>query len=417
MYSFEVKGGKKLKGEVDISGSKNASLPILATAILNEKPVTFTNVPNIEDVNTTLKILNYLGCKVTRNCGKITISSKNINKYEIPKSLMQKCRSTVILVGALIARFHKAVFYFPGGCNIGKRPIDLHMKAFEKLGINIVESDSKIVCKANRINGAEIRFSFPSVGATENAILASVFANGKTTIFNAAKEPEIIDLVNCLNKMGAKIRGAGTSKITIFGVRKFRSIVYRIMPDRIEAGTFLCVSAITRNSLTINNARPRDIKSILLALKKIGCELTIKGNSIYIKPNKVQNGIDLKTLPYPGFPTDIGPIFVSLLAMANGKSTIEETIFENRFAYVEELRKMGANIRVENRTIFIEGPCKLKGKILISKDLRGGATLVIASLSAKGKSTIENADYILRGYENFEKKLNKIGGDVKLINC
>lgn len=415
MYEFVVNGGKKLKGEVNISGSKNATLPILATAILNENPVTFTNVPDIEDVKTTLKILTILGCKVTRKYDKITISSKNINKCEIPKELMHKCRSTVILAGALISRFNRAKFYMPGGCNIGKRPIDLHISAFKKLGIKVDEADSKITCNADRIKGNVIELKFPSVGATENIILASVYAKGVTQIINPAKEPEIIDLVNCLNKMGARITGAGSNRIKIFGVQKLRSVTYRVMPDRIEAGTFLCVSAITNSNFIVNNARAKDMLEMIYVLKKMGLSFSIKNNSIYVKGKNKLNVVNIKTLPYPGFPTDIGPLFASVLTKANGKSTIEETIFENRFEYCKELIKMNAKISISDRKIYIEGPSRLISGTFYGKDLRGGAAILIASLFTNGTTHIKNAEYILRGYEKIDQKLNSLGADVKLI--
>lgn len=299
MYNFEVDGGRKLRGSVNISGSKNASLPILATTLLNENQVTFVNVPDIEDVRTTLKILTFLGCKVHRKYDKITISSEGVNKYEIPKELMQKCRSTVILAGALLSRFNKANFYFPGGCNIGKRPIDLHMKAFRSMGIDIVEDDTKIMCRTKKITGGKIRLDFPSVGATENIILASIYVDGVTTIINAAREPEIIDLANCLNKMGAIVRGAGTSKITIVGVKKLHSVTYRVMPDRIEAGTFLCMAAITNSNIMVNNVKPSDMMAMIRTLKCMGTSFIIKNNSIYIKSKKNLNKADVKTMPYP----------------------------------------------------------------------------------------------------------------------
>lgn len=301
MYNFVVNGGKKLRGSVNVSGSKNASLPILATALLNENPVTFVNIPDIEDVRTTLKILTFLGCKVNRKYDKITISSENVNKYEIPKELMQKCRSTVILAGALLSRFNKANFYFPGGCNIGKRPIDLHIKAFKQMGIDIVEDASKIMCSTKKIIGGKIKLDFPSVGATENIILASIYIDGVTTIVNAAREPEIVDLANCLNKMGAIVRGAGTSKITIVGVKRLHSVIYRVMPDRIEAGTFLCMAAITNSNIRVNNVKPNDMMAILRTLKCMGMSVTINNNSIYIKSKNSLNKVDVKTMPYPRF--------------------------------------------------------------------------------------------------------------------
>lgn len=414
MLQYVVEGGYKLKGEIRNSGSKNASLPILATAILNPNPVTFYNVPNIEDTKTILKILRFLGCKVSRECDKITISSKNMKKTEIPEELMQKCRSTVILAGAILGRFKKATFSFPGGCNIGSRPIDLHLEGFQKLGTKIYGDGNYIHCIANSIKGTKIKLEFPSVGATENIMLASIYANGTTQILNAAKEPEIVDLAKCLNKMGAKIYGAGTSNIKIIGVKKLNKSNYRIMPDRIEAGTFLCATAITTGEITIYNTNPEHLMETLYKLRECGCKVLINNGNIYLKAPKEMKAVNIETGPYPEFPTDMQPIFTAMLTKAKGNSKIKENIFENRFKFCNELRKMDANIINENNTIIVRGTKQLLSNKLMSQDLRGGAALIIASLAAEGKTTILNAQYILRGYENFEKKLNSIGAKIKL---
>ncbi|MBR3324872.1 MAG: UDP-N-acetylglucosamine 1-carboxyvinyltransferase [Clostridia bacterium] len=418
MLSYVIKGGNKLNGEVINSGSKNSALPILATSILNPNPVTFYNVPEIEDIKTTIKILRFLGCKIDKVCDKITISSCDINKTEIPEELMHKCRSTVILAGALIGRFKKASFSFPGGCNIGARPIDLHIKALKKLGVRFNENKNNIICKSKNIYGTKINLDFPSVGATENIILASVYANGTTKIYNSAREPEIIDLANCLNKMGAKVYGAGTNKITIVGVNKLKPINYRIMPDRIEAGTFLCATAITNGKIRILQANPSSLVNVLLTLKEIGCKISISNNTIRLIAPKQLKAISIETQPYPGFPTDLEPIFTALLTKAKGGSRIRENIFENRFEFCKELNKMGAKIKIENneREISIKETNEIKGKTVKSKDLRGGASLVLEGLIANGTTIVEDAEYILRGYENLDKKLRKLGAEIKLIN-
>lgn len=299
MISYVIKGGNKINGKIVNSGSKNSALPILATAILNPNRVTFYNVPDIEDVKTTIKILKFLGCKIHRKCDKISISSAEINKTEIPKELMNKCRSTVILAGALIGRYKKAKFSFPGGCNIGSRPIDLHIKALKELGVEFKEQQNSICCLAKNIVGTKIKLDFPSVGATENIILTSVYAKGITNIYNSAKEPEIIDLVNCLNKMGAKIFGAGTSKITVIGVKRLQSIEYSIMPDRIEAGTYLCGAALTNGSIEICNSDPSSLSNVLIKLKKIGCKISIKQDAIFLKGPKQLKAINILTEPHP----------------------------------------------------------------------------------------------------------------------
>lgn len=413
---YVVEGGKRLKGEIDISGSKNAALPILATSLLNPNEVTFYNVPKIEDVKITLMILRKLGCKINIKCDKITISSKNVRINEIPKDLMNKARSTVVLAGALIGRFRNATFYYPGGCNIGKRPIDIHLEGFKKLGVNVKFSDNKIECKANILKSNRIKLNFPSVGATENIILASVYIKGTTYIYNAAREPEIKDLANCLNKMGAKIYGAGSNKIVIVGVAKLKSAVYRIMPDRIEAGTYLCAAAITNGKIKINNVNSLDLVKVLYKLKEIGCKIYINNNSIKLFAPKIINSTNIETLPYPGFPTDMQPIFSTVLCKAKGISYIKENIFESRLEFCNELKKMGANIRkIDNNKVAIYGVNTLKGAKVEAKDLRGGASLIVAALASENTTTIENASNILRGYENIEKKLNSLGANVKVL--
>lgn len=415
MSSYIIKGGQKLSGEIINSGSKNATLPILATCILNPNPVTFYNVPNIEDVRTTLKILQILGCKITKKCDRITISSENMNNTEIPKELMHKLRSTVILVGALLARFKKATFSFPGGCNIGARPIDLHIKAFKELGIQVEEKNNEIVCNANEIQAKKIKLDFASVGATENIILASVYSKGTTYIYNAAKEPEIKDLANCLNKMGARIYGAGTSKIVIIGVNKLYATNYRIMPDRIEAGTYLCAAIMTKGNIIIKNTSPTDLMEVLYKLKEIGCKVTIKTDQIILRSPKRIKCTNITTKVYPGFPTDMQPIFTAVLTKAEGKSKIEENIFENRFEFCKELNKMGAEIKIDNHEILINGVRDLKNSVVESTDLRGGAALIIAGLSTKGTTIVKNAEYVLRGYEKLCEKLNSLGADIVLV--
>ncbi len=415
MLNYIVEGGKKINGEVTISGSKNASLPILATAILNKEKVTFYNVPEIEDIKITLEILKLLGCKVSKKYDKITISSYDMNKTEIPEDLMKKSRSTVILAGAILGRFKKAKFTYPGGCNIGARPIDLHLDSFKKLGIDIKENNEEIECSTKNIIGNRINLEFPSVGATENIILASIYATGTTHIINAAKEPEIVDLARCLNCMGAKIYGAGTKRITIIGVKKLHKLNYRIMPDRIEAGTFLCAAAITNGKIKIDEVNPNDMMSTLYVLKNIGCKITIKNESIQLVAYKKNKNTNIETNPYPNFPTDMQPIMSAVLTKSYGKSIVTENIFENRFKYIEGLKKMGADIKeINNKVIEINGVNELKGTEVESNDLRGGAALVIAGLAGNGVTKINNADYILRGYENFEKKLNKLGANVKI---
>ena len=415
MSCYIVEGGKKLEGSVKISGSKNAALPIIAATILNAGTTKLYNIPNIHDTQVTLKILKYLGCMVNKSNDKIEINAKKISKKEIPENLMREMRSTVIIAGAILGRYKEVTFSYPGGCDIGARPIDLHLKAFKKLGINIVEEYGFIRCKCDKIIGTNIDLDFPSVGATENIILATVLAEGKTVITNAAKEPEIIDLANMLNKMGAKICGAGTNNIEIMGVNKLKDISYRIIADRIEAGTMLCAGAVTGGNIKITDVNPEHITAILSKLEEVGCKLDIGKNFVQLMAPKKLKSTEIKTMPYPGFPTDMQSIFGSMLTYAKGTSVITENIFENRFKYLQELQRMGAKNKQEGNVAIITGVKKLTGAKVKSTDLRGGAALIIASLVAKGKTEITNIEYILRGYENIEKKLKKLGAKIEYI--
>ena len=414
MPSYIIEGGRRLEGEVDVPGSKNASLPILASSILNSGTTKLYNVPEIRDTRITQEILKFLGCKVKKNKGKVEVNSKNITKKEIPEHLMHQMRSTVILAGAILGRFKEVKFSYPGGCDIGARPIDLHLKSFEKLGVNITENAGFIVCKCDKIVGANIDLDFPSVGATENIILASVYAEGVTNISNAAMEPEIVDLANCLNSMGAKIEGAGTSNVKITGVKNLKSISYKIMPDRIEAGSLLCMTAVTGGKIKLNNCRPEHIIPVLNKLEESGCLVDKKDNSVILVAPKKLKAVDIKTMPYPGFPTDMQSVFGAMLTLSRGTSVIVENIFENRYKYMAELKKMGAKITIEGKTAIIKGVRRLSGAKVVSTDLRGGAALVTAALAAKGRTEVTDVEYILRGYERLDEKLRKLGANISL---
>lgn len=414
MKSYIIEGGKKLEGTVKISGSKNASLPILAATILSEKTNKLYNVPQIKDTKTTLEILKLLGCKIKQNSGKIEINSKHITKTEIPEHLMREMRSTVIMAGALLGRFKEVTFSYPGGCDIGSRPIDLHINAFKKIGVEITEEAGFIKCKANKIIGTNIDLDFPSVGATENIILATVLSTGTTTINNAAMEPEIIDMVQFLKKMGAKIQGEGTNQIIIDGVEKLSGVSYNIMPDRIEAGTILCAVAATGGNVILDNVMPEHLTAVINKLEETGCKIEINNKKITLNAPRKLKSIDIKTMTYPGFPTDLQQIFATMLVKASGTSIIVENIFESRYKYISELRKMGAKVTVEGKTAIIKGARKINATTVVCTDLRGGAALVIAGLIAKGKSRVENIGYIQRGYENLENKLGSLGAKIKL---
>ena len=413
MSSYIIKGGNRLEGTVKISGSKNAALPIIAATILVKGTTTLYNVPNIQDTQMMYEIIKILGGTVQNKKNKVIIDTSNIDKYEIPDFLMHKMRSSVIIVGAIIGRYKKATFSYPGGCDIGARPIDLHLKAFEKLGININQNYGSITCTADKIIGNKIDLDFPSVGATENAILAAVLAEGKTMVTNAAREPEIVDLQDILNKMGAKISGAGTDKIEVEGVKKLKEISYNIMPDRIEAGTFLCLAAITGGKIELQKTNPTHITPVINKLEEAGCEIKVQGESIKLEAPKKLKAIDVKTMPYPGFPTDMQSIIAATFTTAKGTTIIVENIFENRYKYVQELNKMGAKITVEGKSAIIRGTRKLYGATVKATDLRGGMALVLAGMSAKGTTVIENIEYILRGYENLDKKIRGLGGNIE----
>lgn len=412
MSRFIIQGGKKLEGEIEISGSKNAALPIIAATVLNAGTTTLYNVPDIQDVNTMFEILKKIGATIKRKNNKIIINTSKIHTYEIPDDLMRQMRSSVILAGALLGKYHKARFSCPGGCDIGSRPIDLHLKGFEKLGVNIKEEYGEIYCDAEKIIGTQIHLDFPSVGATENIILASCLGEGTTVITNAAREPEIEDMIKYLNKMGTKINGAGTDKVEIVGVRKLSEVSYNIMPDRIETGTYLVAGAITNGNIKLLNVNPTHIEPILNKLDEVNCKLNISNNKIEIIAPKRVKAVDIKTMPYPGFPTDMQSIFGALLISAKGTSVITENIFESRYKYAQELIRMGAKINVEGRTAIIKGTKKIQGANVVATDLRGGASLVIAGLYAKGVTKVDNIHYILRGYEKIDEKLKKLGAKI-----
>ena len=412
MSKFIIQGGKKLEGEIEISGSKNAALPIIAATVLNAGTTTLYNVPDIQDVNTMYEILRKIGVTIKRKNNKIIINTSKIHTYEIPDDLMRQMRSSVILAGALLGKYHKARFSCRVGCDIGSRPIDLHLKGFEKLGVNIKEEYGEIYCDAEKIIGTQIHLDFPSVGATENIILASCLGEGTTVITNAAREPEIEDMIKYLNKMGAKINGAGTDKVEIVGVKKLSEISYNIMPDRIETGTYLVAGAITNGNIKLLNVNSKHIEPILNKLDEVNCKLNISNNEIEIIAPKRVKAVDIKTMPYPGFPTDMQSIFGALLITAKGTSVITENIFESRYKYTQELIRMGAKINVEGRIAIIKGTKKIQGTNVVATDLRGGASLVIAGLYANGVTQIDNIHYILRGYEKMDEKLKKVGAKI-----
>ena len=414
MSSYIIEGGKKLQGETYVSGSKNASLPIMAATILNKGISKLYNIPNIHDTQMMIEILKSLGCKVKKNGNKVVVDSSNVTKFEIPENLMREMRSSVVLAGGIIGRYKKATFSYPGGCDIGARPIDLHLKGFEKLGIKVEEHYGKINCTAEEIEGSEIHLDFPSVGATENIMLASVLAKGTTVIINAAMEPEIVDLQSFLNKMGAKVEGAGSNIVKIEGVKELKDVSYNIMPDRIEAGTLLCAAAITGGKIKLNKVNPDHIAPVLDKLQEAGCKIDIEQDTVYLEASKRLKAVNIRTMPYPGFPTDMQAIISAVMCVSSGTSIVVENIFENRYKYMQELQRMGAKIKIEGKTAIIKGTRKLYGSTVKSTDLRGGASMVLAGLVAKGKTEVDEIKYILRGYEGLDKKLNGLGASIML---
>ena len=414
MDKIIVNGGRKLNGEITVQGAKNSVLPILVATLLVDGVSVIHNCPMLSDVDATIKILQYLGCKVSRENHTVTVDSTNVFRDDVPDNLMREMRSSVILVGSLIGKHHKAIFSYPGGCDIGSRPIDLHLKAFEKLGINKQEEYGKINCNTDKVIATEINLDFPSVGATENIILASVLGEGETKIINAAMEPEIVDLQEMLCKMGAKVNGAGTNIITIQGVKKLKKEVsYNIMSDRIEAGTLLCATAITGGNIKLNKVNPEHITPIVEKLIEMGCDIKIEKDTMIMKAPKKLKATSIRTMPYPGFPTDLQSIIVAPLCVASGTSIVVENIFENRYRYTQELERMGAKINIEGRTAIIKGVRKLYGTNVKAFDLRGGASVVLAGLVAKGKTEVDDIKYVLRGYENIDLKLNSLGANIQ----
>lgn len=411
---YIIEGGKPLNGEIKVSGSKNASLPVLAASLLNNGIMELENCPDIHDVKIMLNILQNLGCKVTYNNSKIVVDSRDLNSYVIPNELMHEMRSSVILVGALLGRVGKCQFTYPGGCEIGARPINMHLDGFEQLGVDITENNGTIICECNKLVGNEIVLDFPSVGATENIMLASVFAEGVTKIKNVAREPEIKCLQDFLNSMGAEIVGAGSNTITIKGVKNLHNSSFKIISDRIEAGTYLLMGVATKSEILLSNVEVEHIESLLHKLKRAGCKTSIGNNSIYVKAQKSIKAVDMKTMPYPGFPTDMQSQYVTLMTVARGTSIIVENIFENRYKYVNELLRMGANITLEGKTAIVQGVVTLNSACVEAKDLRGGAALIEAALIANGTSEITGVNYIERGYENIVEKLTNVGANIKI---
>lgn len=414
MKKIIIEGQHELSGTIDIGGAKNSAVALLPAAILSDVGVDIYNVPNISDIDPLKKILELLNCKVTIDKDQININTKDLQNACIPEELGKKLRASYYFMGALLSRFKHVEMYFPGGCNIGARPIDLHLKGFEMLGATIKTDGDKYTIDAEKLKGTKIYLDFASVGATINLMLASVKAEGTTIISNAAREAEITNVATLLNNMGAKITGAGTSEIKIEGVKTLKKGIVDVIPDRIEAGTYIIAGALLGKKLVINNIIEEHIAALLSKLQAMGVDFTLDTDKIVINKCSNPSSINIKTLVYPGFPTDLGQPITALLTQANGVSLFEETIYENRMGHIPQLAKMGANIRVKNTSALITGPTKLKGCEVEATDLRGGACMVLAGLIAEGKTTITNVEHILRGYENIIEKLTNVGAKITL---
>ena len=417
MDKLVINGSKRLTGEIEVHGSKNSVLPILAACVLSQGENIIHNCPILSDVDAALKILVELGCKVKREEHTVCVDSSGVNGFEISDSLMREMRSSVIFLGAILGRTGKAVLSTPGGCEIGLRPIDMHISAMEQLGAEVSEEHGRLhfECK-NGLHGARVILPFPSVGATENIMIASCVAKGTTVITNAAREPEISDLADFLNGCGAKIHGAGDSTIIIDGVERLTATTHTVIPDRIAASTYLLAGAITHGRVCIKEIIPAHLGALIPVLKQSGCDISVSNRWICISsPPRLSRVKTVRTMPYPGFPTDVQAPLTAMLSVADGTSVVVENIFECRYKHVSELIRLGAKINVEGRTAVIEGVPYLTGASVVSPDLRGGFALVIAGLAAKGETVISGVEHIDRGYENPEKLLSALGADVKRI--
>ena len=414
---YIMKGGNPLVGEVVISGAKNAALGILAAAIMTDDSVIIDNLPDVRDIRVLLDAMKEIGVIVERTGpNSVKLNGGNIHTVRVDNAYIKKIRAGYYLMGALLGKYRHAEVALPGGCNIGSRPIDQHLKGFRTLGATANVEYGRVIADVKDLTGGHIYLDMVSVGATINLMLASVLASGNTTIENAAKEPHVVDVANMLNSMGANIKGAGTDVIRIRGVHKLHGTEYSIIPDQIEAGTFMCAAAITRGDVMVQNVIPKHLEAISAKLIEMGCEVTEFDEAVRVvgRPSHVHT--DIKTLPYPGFPTDMQPQITVTLALAEGTSVVTESIFENRFKYVDELARMGGRIKVEGNTAIITGVKKLTGAQVEAPDLRAGAALVIAGLAAEGYTTVDEIGYIQRGYEHFEKKLQGLGAVIEKVD-
>ncbi len=417
MEQYVIKGGNPLVGEVEIAGAKNAALAILAASIMTDETILIENMPNVRDTNVLLEAIQEIGAtveRVSKSCVKVNGST--IQALSVDYEFIKKIRASYYLLGALLGKYKHAEVPLPGGCNIGSRPIDQHLKGFRALGASVEIRHGAIVTQADELKGSHIFLDVVSVGATINIMMAASLANGRTIIENAAREPHVVDVANFLNSMGANIKGAGTDVIRIKGVEKLHKTEYSIIPDQIEAGTFMFAAAATRGDVLVRNVIPKHLEATTAKLEEIGCEVEEFDDAVRVMANRSLKRTHVKTLPYPGYPTDMQPQIAVTLAMAQGTSIVTESIFENRFKYVDELSRMGANIKVQGNTAIIDGVSSLAGARVCASDLRAGAALVIAGLAAEGITIIDDIVYIQRGYEDFEVKLRSLGAEIEKVS-
>lgn len=417
MEQYVIKGGNPLVGEVEIGGAKNAALGILAAAIMTDETVVIDNLPDVQDINVLLEAISVIGARVDRiSRHKVAINGSMIGQVSVDYEFIKKIRASYYLLGALLGKYKRAEVPLPGGCNIGSRPIDLHLKGFKALGATTSIRNGSIVAEAEKLKGTHIYLDMVSVGATINIMMAASMAEGYTIIENSAREPHVVDVANFLNSMGANIKGAGTDVIRIRGVQKLHRAEYSIIPDQIEAGTFMFAAAATRGDVMVKNVIPKHLEATTAKLVEIGCEVEEFDDAVRVVASKRLNSTNVKTLPYPGYPTDMQPQIVVALALAHGTSIVTESIFENRFKYMDELARMGASVRVEGNTAIITGVERLTGARVSAPDLRAGAALVIAALAADGITVVDDIVYIQRGYECFDEKLRSLGAEIEMIN-
>lgn len=417
MDQFILKGGSPLVGEVEIGGAKNAALAILAAAIMTDETVTIENIPNVRDINAMLQAIKEIGAIVDRiDDHTVKINGSTISSFDVEYDYIRKIRASYYLLGALLGKYRFAQVALPGGCDIGSRPIDLHLKGFRSLGAEVTIEYGQISAKTEELKGNHIYLDKASVGATINIMLAAVLATGKTTIENAAKEPHVVDVANFLNSMGAKVRGAGTDVIRVEGVDKLHGTQYSIIPDQIEAGTFMCVAAATRGDITVKNVIPKHLEATTAKLQEMGCQIEELDDAVRVVANKKLLNTHVNTLPYPGFPTDMQPQVAVVLGLAEGTSTVTESLFDNRFRYADELNRMGANFKVESNVAIITGVEQYTGAKVSAPDLRAGAALVIAGLAAHGITVVDEIQYIERGYESLDEKLRLLGAQIEKVS-